>query len=462
MKDKGKVFLLDDEELIVSMLSKLLRKEGYNVQSETTTHNIVNKIRSWSPDVLLLDIKLPDQSGIEILQELKEKGINTQVVMLTADDAIETAIKAMKLGAADYITKPFNSDELKIVINNIIEKEKLKQELSQLRKTCSEFVEKDIVGESHAIKELMSKIKKIVHARVPTILITGESGVGKEIVARHIHYLMYGDADIRYAPFISINCAAMPEALLESELFGYQRGAFTDAKSDKKGLFEVADGGTLLLDEIGDMKPNLQSKLLRVLEDRTVRRIGGKEEIPIDITVIATTNRNIPDTMKKGEFRQDLFFRLTAFYLHIVPLRERIEDIPLLARHFLSYFVTKYNKQTIKGFSPESDKLMVSYNWPGNIRELKNLVERIVVLENTEIIQPEHLPQWLTDHLTVKQSLDDNRFILPESGISLEGVEKDLLTQALEKTGHNKSRAAKLLNISYDTLRYQIKKFGLE
>lgn len=334
--------------------------------------------------------------------------------------------------------------------------------MSQLRKTCSEFVEKDIVGESHAIKELMSKIKKIVHARVPTILITGESGVGKEIVARHIHHLMYGDADIRYAPFISINCAAMPEALLESELFGYQRGAFTDAKSDKKGLFEVADGGTLLLDEIGDMKPNLQSKLLRVLEDRKVRRIGGKEETHIDITVIATTNRNIPDTMKKGEFRKDLFFRLTAFYLHIVPLRERTEDIPLLARHFLSYFAAKYNKQTIKGFSPESEKFMVSYNWPGNIRELKNLVERIVVLENTEIIQPEHLPHWLTDNLTVKQTLDNNRFILPESGISLEGVEKDLLVQALEKTGHNKSRAAKLLNISYDTLRYQIKKFGLE
>lgn len=461
MKDKGKVFLLDDEGLIVSMLSKLLRKEGYNVHSETTTHDIVNKIKSWSPDVLLLDIRLPNQSGINILQELKEKGINTQVVMLTADDTIETAVKAMKLGAVDYITKPFNSDELKIVVNNIIEKEKLKQEVSYLRKTCSEFVEKDIVGESSAIKELMSKIKKIVQARVSTILITGESGVGKEIVARHIHHLMYGDAATGYAPFISINCAAMPEALLESELFGYQKGAFTDAKSDKKGLFEVADGGTLLLDEIGDMKPSLQSKLLRVLEERTVRRIGGKEEISIDITIIATTNRNLSDTMKKDEFRRDLFFRLTAFYLHILPLRERREDIPLLARHFLSYFAAKYNRRTIKGFSPESEKFMISYNWPGNIRELKNLIERIVVLENTEIIQPEHLPQWLTNHLTVKQPSDNNKFILTESGISLEGVEKDLLTQALEKAGHNKSRAAKLLNISYDTLRYQLKKFGI-
>ncbi|MDO9028185.1 MAG: sigma-54 dependent transcriptional regulator, partial [Candidatus Roizmanbacteria bacterium] len=410
---------------------------------------------------LLLDIRLPEQSGIDILQELKEKGINTQVVMLTADDTIETAVKAMKLGAADYITKPFNTDELKIVVSNIIEKEKLKQEVSYLRKTCSEFIEKNIVGESKAIKELILKVEKMAQLKVSTILITGESGTGKEIVARHIHHLMYGDAATGYAPFIPVNCSAMPETLLESELFGYQKGAFTDAKSDKKGLFEIADGGTILLDEIGDMNPSLQSKLLRVLEERTVRRIGGKEGIPIDVTIIATTNKNLLEAMEKGEFRMDVFFRLTTFYLHILPLRERREDIPLLARHFLSYFATKYNKKTIKGFSPESEKFMISYDWPGNIRELKNLVERIVVLENTEVILPEHLPKWLTDHLTVKQPSGNNRFILPESGISLEEVEKDLLMQALEKAGHNKSRAAKLLNISYDTLRYQLKKFGI-
>jgi transcriptional regulator with PAS, ATPase and Fis domain len=297
-------------------------------------------------------------------------------------------------------------------------------------------------------------------ARVSNILITGESGTGKEIVARHIHHLMHPAG---YAPFVSINCAALPESLLESELFGYQKGAFTDAKSDKKGLFEIADGGTILLDEIGDMKPSLQSKLLRVLEERAVRRIGGKHEITIDTVVITTTNRNLADAVEKGEFRRDLFFRLSTFYLHIVPLNERREDIPLLARHFLSHFATRYNKKAIKGFSPEAEELMMSYNWPGNVRELKNLVERIVVLENTEIIQSKHLPMWLTEHSITTSPLSSNdRFVLPDSGVSLEEVEKNLIMQALGKAKNNKAHAARLLNISYDTLRYQLKKYGIK
>ncbi len=463
MRSKDRVFIVDDDELIVSMLSRVLKKEGYEVYSETKTDDIVNKIKSWFPDIVLLDITLPEQSGVDILQDLKNKGINTQVVMLTADDTAETAVKAMKLGAVDYITKPFNTDELKIVISNIIEKESLKQEVDYLRKACSELYEKDIVGESSAINELKTKIEKMAQAQVSTILITGESGTGKEIVARNIHYLMYSTVTSKYAPFISINCPAMPESLLESELFGYEKGSFTDAKSDKKGLFESAKGSAILLDEIGDMKLDLQSKLLRVLEERTVRRIGGKEEIPINVTVIATSNRNLSDAVEKGEFRKDLFFRLSTFYLHILPLRERREDIPILARHFLSYFTAKYNKKTIKCFSPEAERLMISYNWPGNVRELKNLVERLVVLENTEVILPEHLPKWLIGQsITINQPSDNNRFILPESGISLEEVEKDLILQALERAKHNKTSAAKLLNISYDTLRYQLKKFGIK
>ena len=457
MRSRGKIFLIEDDELIVSMLTRTLKKEGYEVHSET--HDVVNEIKSWSPDVVLLDIALPERSGIEILQDIKGKGLNTHVVMLTADDTAETAVKAMKLGATDYLTKPFNTDELKIIINNIIEKEKLKDEVDYLRKSYSEFFERDIVGESRAIKEMKSKIEKMAEARVSTILITGESGVGKEIMARHIHHLMH---TATYAPFISINCAAMPESLLESELFGYQKGAFTDAKSDKKGLFELADGGTVLLDEIGDMKPSLQSKLLRVVEERVVRRIGGKHEIPIDVVVITTTNRNLADAVEKGEFRRDLFFRLSTFYLHIVPLKERREDIPLLARHFLSYFAKRYNKKMIKSFSPEAEGIMMSYSWPGNVRELRNLVERIVVLENTEIIQPEHLPKWLTEQsITMSQLSGNNRFIFPESGLSLEEVEKNLIVQALEKANHNKARAARLLSISYDTLRYQLKKYGI-
>ncbi len=254
----------------------------------------------------------------------------------------------------------------------------------------------------------------------------------------------------------------MPESILESELFGYEKGSFTDAKSDKKGLFEMADGGTILLGEIGDMKTGLQSKLLRVVEERTIRRIGGKEEIPIDVTVIATTNKDLSEAVKDGEFRQDLFFRLSAFFVHISSLRERREDIPSLARHFLSHFAKKYNKKKIRDFSREAEELLISYDWPGNARELRNLVERIVVLENIEIILPEHLPNWIIDQSRKPNQFSINRFIFPESGISLEEVEKDLILQALERAKHKKRFAAKLLNISYDSLRYQLKKFGLK
>jgi DNA-binding NtrC family response regulator len=465
MKSRGKVFLIDDDELILSMLSRVLMKDGYEVFSEANADDIIRKIKSKSPDVILLDITLPERSGIEILQEIKVKGINTQVVMLTADDTAETAVKAMKIGAVDYLTKPFNTDEVKIVISNIIEKENLKQEVAYLRKVYYETYETELIGKSGEIKELMAKIEKMAQARVSSILITGESGTGKEVVARHIHQLMYGAINDEYTPFISINCAALPESILESELFGYEKGSFTDAKTDKKGLFEMADGGTMLLDEIGDMRSSLQGKLLRVLEERTIRRIGGKDEIPIDLTVIATTNRNISTAVKQGEFRQDLFFRLNTFYLHILPLRERQEDIPILARHFLSRFASKYNKKKIRDFSPETEKLLVSYSWPGNVRELRNLIERFVVLENAEIIQTKHLPRWLLDQSTTAITADrtsDNRFILPESGISLENVEKDLILQALERSNHNKAEAARLLNVSYDTLRYQLKKFDLK
>jgi DNA-binding NtrC family response regulator len=462
MKTKGKVFLLDDEELIVSVLAKSLKREGYEVYPETETDGVIGKLKSWDPDVLMMDIRMPDRNGIDILEEIKDSQIDTQVIMLTADDTVETAVKAMKLGAADYLTKPFNTDEVKIVIDNIIKNQNLRQEVDYLRKAYSEVFEKDMVGESAALKDLEEKILKIAQAQVSNILVTGESGAGKELVARHIHKMMFGTDSSWNAPFISVNCAAMPESLLESQLFGYEKGSFTDAKSDKKGLFELARDGSILLDEIGDMKPDLQSKLLRVLEDRKVRRIGGKGEIDVDVTVIATTNRNLSEAVNEGDFRKDLFFRLSTFYLHIVPLRERADDIPLLAEHFLNHFATKYKKKKIKGFSPEAQQALISYAWPGNVRELKNLVERIVVLESEDIIQPQHLPKWIFgESITIGQPAAE-KFILPDAGISLEDVEKNLILQALEKANNNKTQAAKLLNISYDTLRYQVKKYGLE
>ncbi|WP_333653555.1 sigma-54 interaction domain-containing protein [Dissulfurispira sp.] len=319
-----------------------------------------------------------------------------------------------------------------------------------------------MIGASGQVEDLKAKAEKLAEAKVQSILITGESGTGKELIARYIHRLMHGDCSKRCIPYIAVNCTALPETLLESELFGYEKGSFTDAKSDKKGIFEMADGGTILLDEIGDMKMDLQGKLLRVLEERAVRRIGGKEEIPINVTVIATTNRNVSEAVKTGEFRTDLFFRLSTFYLHIPPLRERKEDIPALARYYLSYFATRYNNKVIKGFSPEAEKILTIYDWPGNVRELRNLVERLVVLENAEYILPEHLPAWLTSQPTSTVQPSNGGFTLPDTGISLDEVEKDLIMQALEKAKHNKTLAAKLLDISYDSLRYQIKKFGLE
>lgn len=462
MKNKGKVFLLDDEDLIVSVLAKSLRSEGYEVYPETETNGVIEKIKSWDPDVLLMDIRMPDRNGIDILEEIKEGKIDTQVVMLTADDAVETAVKAMKLGAADYLTKPFNTDEVKIVIGNIIKNQNLRQEVDYLRKAYSEVFEKDMLGESAALKVLEEKILKIAQAQVSNILVTGESGAGKELVARRIHKLMFATDSSWNAPFISVNCAAMPETLLESQLFGYEKGSFTDAKADKKGLFELAKGGTILLDEIGDMKTDLQSKLLRVLEDRKVRRIGGKGEIEVNVTVIATTNRNLSEAVNEGDFRKDLFFRLSTFYLHVVPLRERADDIPLLAGHFLTHFATKYKKKNIKGFSPEAEQALVSYAWPGNVRELKNLAERFVVLESEDLIQPKHLPKWIYGESINTGRPSAEKFVLPDAGISLEDVEKDLIIQALEKANNNRAQAAKLLRISYDTLRYQVKKYGLE
>jgi DNA-binding NtrC family response regulator len=443
MKSKGKVFLLDDDELIVSVLSKAIMKEGYEVQAETTTDGVVNKIKSWDPDLVLLDIAMPGRDGMNILKHIKNTDLDAQVVMLTADDTAETAVSAMKLGAADYLTKPFNIDEVKIVISNVIEKASLKQEVTYLRK----------------------EINKMAQARVSTILITGESGAGKEVVARHIHNLMFGTDYSFRSPFVSINCAAMPETLLESELFGHEKGSFTDAKTSKKGLFEQAKGGTILLDEIGDMKLDLQTKLLRVLEERTIRRVGGKWEIPIEMTAIATSNRNLSEAVESGAFRRDLFFRLSTFYLHVLPLRERKEDIPLLARHFLLHFAKKYNRKRIRGFSPEAEKLLIDSSWPGNVRELKNLVERFVVLEDTEYIMPEHLPKWVFEQpMTVasaKTTEDVDGFRLPERGTSLAEVERKLIEQALEKTGGNQVRAAGLLDITRDALRHRMKKYGL-
>ena len=454
--------MVDDDELIVTMLARALKKEGYETQVHTSARDIFNKIVSWQPDMVLLDIHLDEnRNGLDILAEIKRENLSTPVVMLTSDDSAESAIKAMKLGAADYLTKPFNIDEVQIVVANILENSRLKDEVDYLRKTGSVCVESKIVGESPLMKDILQKVEMFAKARTGTLLITGESGTGKEVLARYFHALHHegrGGAD--YAPFIGINCTALPDNLIENELFGHTRGAFTDAKSDKKGVFELADGGTLLLDEFGDMRLELQSKFLRVLETRKVRRLGGKIDLSFDCAVVAATNKDIPKAVESGEFREDLYYRLNTFAVHLPPLRDRVEDIPLLARSFLNTFAHKYQKKKIRGFSPEAEKAIVSYPWPGNIRELRNVIERCVVLENEDFISTTHLPLELTGKPMVERR-KTLQIILPQSGISLDEVEKDLVKQALALANDNKTKAAKLLNISYDTLRYQVKKFGL-
>jgi DNA-binding NtrC family response regulator len=462
MHTKSKIFLLDDDELIVSMLARALRGEGYEVHPEVDPKGVLKKIKSFNPAVILLDIKMPGCNGLDLLTEIVGQDKTRQVVMLTSDDTAETAVQAMKLGAVDYLTKPFNLEEVKIVIGNVIEKVSLQQEVHYLRQVRTELVETDLIGTSPAIQDLMLRARKLAAARVPLILFTGESGTGKERLARYTHDLAFKDEAPRQAPFIGINCAALPETLIEAELFGHERGAYTDAKTLKKGIFEQADGGSVLLDEIGETRPFLQSKLLRVLEERQVRRIGGGHDIEIDVMIFVTTNRDLEKAVGEGDFRVDLFYRLNAFALHLPPMRERKEDILLLARHFLEHFSERYQRKGLHDFSPEAERLLLAHPWPGNVREIKNVIERIVVLETGELVLPEHLPKEILEGHSEESRGLNHRVPLPEAGLSLEDVAKDLIIQALQRVGGNKALAAKLLNMSYDSLRYQVKKFGLE
>lgn len=454
--------LIDDDGLILATLTRSLRKQGYEVLADPKGQDVLALANSFHPDVVLLDIRLPGKNGIEILKEITESRIGTKVIMLTSDDTAETAIKAMKLGAVDYLTKPFNLEEVDIVVHKVIEKDRLEREVQYLRLASSDFSDNHFVGNASAIREIREKSEKMAAAKVSTLLITGESGTGKEVLARHIHRLLHEEEGSRCAPFLPINCTALPESLLESELFGYEKGAFTDAKAEKKGVFELANKGSILLDEIGDMKQNLQNKLLRIVERKAVRRIGGGVEIPVDVTVMATTNRDLSRAIEAGEFRMDLYYRLNAFSIHLPPLRERKEDIPVLAGHFLSWFCRRYNNTALKGFSRETEEMMLSYRWPGNVRELRNVIERFVVLENNGMILPEQLPKEMIRPAASEGGEQNVRFRLPESGISLDDVEKDFIVQAMERGKQNKAVAAKLLNITYQSLRYQIRKFGLE
>jgi DNA-binding NtrC family response regulator len=457
-----RVFIVDDDELIVTMLARALRKEGYQTRGAESLAGLTGKIEAWSPDVVMLDVNLPEGSGLDALREIQDRGLDTEVVMLTADDTASTAIRAVKLGAADYLTKPFDVDEVKAVLRNLLEKRRLKREVEYFRRNNAAQQAREFVGESAPMQELREHLLKLAGARVNTILLTGESGTGKELVARHLHALTYGETDSADSPFVGINCASLPANLIESELFGYERGAFTDAKSDKKGVFELAEGGTLLLDEIGELPFNLQSKLLRILEERIVRRIGGKQDIPLRVRVIAATNRDLAREVAMGQFREDLLYRLNAFAVNVPPLRDRGGDIVQLAYYFLGKFSAKYNKKRPRAFSAETEAILTRYRWPGNVRELRNTVERMVVLEGPEIVEPSDLPREIAEGAGAQLGEERAVTSLPDDGLSMDEVKKNLIVSALKKTGNNRAQAARLLQITYDTLRYQLKKYKLD
>ena len=459
MKVTGSILVVEDDKLIGSMLSRALKKAGHRVHYESSPKDLLNKISSWAPDIIMLDINLPGANGLEILAEIKAKEIKTEIIMLTADDSVETSVKAMKLGATDYLTKPFNIDEVLIVLVGILEKLKLREEVGYFRKQFRERNQKNIIGNSPLTQELISEVQALAQAGINSVLLTGESGTGKELITNYLHRLLSKEDQ---TPLIRVNCAALPESLLEAELFGHIKGTFTDARYDKKGLFELADGGCLLLDEIAEMKVELQSKLLRALEERSIRRLGSHEEIPVSVTVIATTNKHLPQEVENGTFRLDLFYRLNTFLLHVSPLRERKEDIIPLAEHFLDHYNHRYKRDAIKAFSPKSQELMLNYDWPGNVRELKNVIERLVVLKQPSVIEPKHLPPEINaTEQPVPTAQSSEEYILPENGINAEELEKSLISQAMERSGNNQKQSANLLQMKYDTFRYKLKKHNL-
>lgn len=454
---KTRILVVDDEHLIRWSLEQNLKKQGYEVLTSGSGEDALKIAREEQPDLVLLDIQLPGISGLEVLEKLKEIDDEIVVIMVTAHGGLETAVTAMRLGAYDYINKPFNLEEMAIVIRKALETSDLRREVTTLRNEQKKAGPPNIMGTSRQMKNILEIMDKVARSEATTVLVQGESGTGKELVAKWIHYKSHR-AD---KPFMAINCAAVPSTLLESELFGHEKGAFTDAKNTKKGLFELADGGTVFLDEIGDMEVGMQAKLLRFLEERTFRRIGGTKVIPVDVRIISATNKDLIKAIEAKEFRNDLYYRLQVIPIFLPSLRERGTDILLLAKSFIEQYNREFNKH-IKGFTPEVETLLLEYAWPGNIRELKNVIERATILSGeTDYIEnlPLDLATMSPSHTKIETS-GSTMFRLPPEGVDIEEVERELIRQALENNDWNQSKAAKKLNLGVDAFRYRMKKFG--
>jgi DNA-binding NtrC family response regulator len=442
--------VVDDEALLRMSLRTRLASEGYELLEAGTAAEAFEQLAS-EPDLVLLDLHLPDGDGLAVLRQIKQRSPDTVVILMTAFSSIENAVEAMKLGAFHYVNKPFDLEEIVLLADKALETTQLRREVRALRSGQSrEYGFDAIVGYSPVMQKVKSLLARVAASPASTVLLTGETGTGKDLAAKAIHY----NSERASRAFVNITVSALPEQLLESELFGHERGAFTDARQQKRGLLEAADHGTVFLDEIGEMTPPLQAKLLRFLEERAFKHVGGLNDIRVDVRVVAATNRNLEDDVKAGRFREDLFYRLQVMPITLPPLRERKGDIPLL----VSYFVDRYNrefKKRIRGLSSDALSLVDQYAWPGNIRELRNALERAMLLTTKDLIEPEDLTA-----LTRKAAAP--QFQLPPDGVSLEEVERQLLMQALERSGGNQTQAAELLRINRDQVRYRIEKFGLQ
>jgi two-component system, NtrC family, response regulator AtoC len=453
------ILVVDDEQFIRLNLKQILTKEKYNVFVNATGAEALETVKKEQIDLALLDLNLPDISGLDVLKHFKQIQPELLVIIITGFASVESAVDAIKLGAYDYIKKPFKADAIKLITKLAFETLSLKNTVRRLKEQQEYDNVDTIIGDSEKMKQVKHQIGEFAKYDSETVLITGESGCGKELVAKAIHNL----SPRAERDFIEINCASIPDNLLESELFGYEKGAFTDAKQNKAGLFEKADGGTLFLDEIGEMSLPLQAKLLRVIENKKFRRLGSTKDIEVNVRIVAATNKNINQAISNKEFREDLYYRLNVLRIEIPPLRERGKDAIILAENFLMLFNKKFNK-SINRFSDETKEILLSYNWPGNIRELKNIVERICILQNEPEILPSHLPlEWINNKFYNK--ILENFDELSPNGKPydeiLSQVEIAIIKKAYLASGQNTAKAARLLNIPRETLRYKLSKFNI-
>lgn len=456
----NRILIIDDDELVCKTLQRVLTKFDYQVEYCLDGESALDRVKDFEPDLILLDIYLTSVNGLDVLKDIQKNFFNIPVIMITGYSDVNIAVKAMKLGAYDFLLKPVDIDQLKLIVEKAFSNINLKSEVDKLQAMVKDdILTKDFFGKSSKIKKILSAVEKLAKSMDTTILIDGESGTGKEMIAKFVHQ----NSPRANGPFIQINCSAIPRELAESELFGHEKGAFTGAQQKTKlGKFELANGGTILLDEIGELSQDLQVKLLRVLQEKKFYRVGGEREVNVDVRVLAATNKNLEEEVKKGNFREDLFYRLNVGNVNIPPLRERQEDIPVLAYQFLNEFSQKFDKQ-IKRIDPLALEMLQKYHWKGNIRELRNVMERVTLLLEEDELKDRHfqflIPQGQTE---LKSAKDEFVLKVPSKGIKIEHVLRKLIEETLRITNGNQVKAAQVLGLSRSKLRYRMEQLGIE